>query len=220
MPLHPLPEVGERRRYQRVRINLLGRFMLGNKLEYPCQVLNMSPGGVALMTPVGSEVGERVVAYVDHIGRIEGKVARTFDGGFAMVINATARKRDMMANQLTWLANRTTLGLPEDRIHERVAPTSPMSKIELTDGRTYECRIKDMSIGGAAVVIDVRPAIGSPVTLGKMRATVVRHFDEGIALEFSDVQSARFLEDHFGVRSGHSAEEFEAEFKKISSAAG
>ena len=38
----------ERRRHQRVRVVLLGRFMLENHQEYPCQSMNISPGGIAM----------------------------------------------------------------------------------------------------------------------------------------------------------------------------
>ena len=55
-------------------------------------------------------VGERVVAYFDHIGGIEGVVVRVFDGGFAFSIAATKHKREKLAAQLTWLANRSELG--------------------------------------------------------------------------------------------------------------
>jgi hypothetical protein len=47
--------------------------------------------------PVGGAAGERVIAYVDHLGRLEGKIARLFQNGFAMTISATARKRDKLA---------------------------------------------------------------------------------------------------------------------------
>src|SRR5271154_4120558 len=99
----------ERRRFQRVRVNLLGRYMLEDRREFPCQVVNMSPGGMALIAPVGGEVGARVIAYVDHLGRLEGKIARQLQNGFAMTISATPRKRDKLAAQLTWLANRSIL---------------------------------------------------------------------------------------------------------------
>src|SRR5687767_13380355 len=95
-----LPHAEERRRHQRVRVNLLGRYMLSDRREYPCEVINMSPGGMALIAPVTGEVGERVIAYVDHVGRVEGRVARHFLNGFAMTINATLRKRDKLAAQL------------------------------------------------------------------------------------------------------------------------
>jgi c-di-GMP-binding flagellar brake protein YcgR len=55
----------ERRRFQRVRVNLLGRYMLADRREFPCQVVDMSPGGMALIAPVNGKAGERVVAYID-----------------------------------------------------------------------------------------------------------------------------------------------------------
>src|SRR5476651_874629 len=98
-----LPLSEERRRHQRVKVNLLGRYMLADRREFPCQVVNMSPGGIAIVAPVAGSPGERVIAYVDHLGRLEGKVARQFNNGFAMTIAATSRKRDKLAAQLTWL---------------------------------------------------------------------------------------------------------------------
>lgn len=186
----------ERRRFQRVRINVLGRFMLPNRSEYPCQVVDMSPGGAALMTPVSGEVGERIVAYLDHVGRIEGEITRVFEGGFAMSVNATARKRDKLAAQLTWLANRNVLNLPEDRRHERMTPRVPFSNVVLPDGREMRCRIIDVSMSGAAIALDVRPALGTAITLGRMRARVVRHFDDGVAVEFAMLQTEDMIQNN------------------------
>src|ERR1700748_2212701 len=129
----------ERRRFQRVRIDLLGRYMLPDRREFPCQVVNMSPGGMALIAPVSGEPGERVIAYVDHLGRLEGHVARIFQSGFAMSIAATPRKRDKLAAQLTWLANRHILGLPEDRRHDRIVPRNPRSTMMMPDGAAILC---------------------------------------------------------------------------------
>src|SRR5216684_8268034 len=92
-----LPLSEERRRFQRVHVDLLGRYMLADRREFPCQVVNMSPGGMALIAPVGGNVGDRVIAYVDHLGRLEGKIARPLQNGFAMTIAATPRKRDKLA---------------------------------------------------------------------------------------------------------------------------
>jgi len=67
----------------------------------------MSPGGLALLAPGIGNVGDRVIAYLDHIGRVEGRITRIIDNGFAMTVGATARKRDKLAAQLTWLATAT-----------------------------------------------------------------------------------------------------------------
>ncbi|HWX58870.1 PilZ domain-containing protein, partial [Bradyrhizobium sp.] len=46
-----LPVSEERRRFQRVKVHLLGRYMLPDRREFPCQIINMSPGGLALLAP-------------------------------------------------------------------------------------------------------------------------------------------------------------------------
>src|SRR2546430_9041572 len=139
--LDVLPLNEERRRFQRVRVNLLGRYMLADRREFPCQVLDMSPGGMAVIGPVSGTAGERIVAYIDHVGRLEGTISRVLPNGFAMSIAATPRKRDKLAAQLTWLANRQILGLPEDRRHDRIVPRNPRSTMVLPDGSAVLCRI-------------------------------------------------------------------------------
>ncbi len=158
----------------------------------------MSPGGMALVAPVTGKPGERVIAYVDHLGRLEGTIARTIENGFAMTISATARKRDKLAAQLTWLANRNILNLPEDRRHGRFTPRRSLARLILTDGRNVGCRIIDLSQSGAAVAIasDLRPVVGSMVTLGKTQGRVVRHIEDGFAIEFTRLQHPDFVEEN------------------------
>lgn len=191
------PSRAERRSFQRVRVKIYGRFMLEDRTEYPCQVLDMSPGNVALRADVIGQPGEKIIVYLDHIGRIEGVLTRRLEDGFAMTILASERKRDKLAAQLTWLANKHELDLPEDRRHERVAPRNPMNTLQLPDGRRYPCRIIDLSLSGAAVEIEVKPAIGAQVMLGTMRGQVVRHFEDGIAIEFAVIQLQETLEAEF-----------------------
>ncbi len=191
------PSRVERRTFQRVRVKIYGRFMLEDRTEHPCQVIDMSPGNVALRTERVGEPGEKVIAYIDHIGRIEGVVTRTLQDGFAMTVIASERKKDKLAAQLTWLANKHELDLPEDRRHERVAPRNPMSVLQLADGRQYQCRIIDLSLSGAAVETDIKPALGMQVVLGTMRGQVVRHFEDGIAIEFATVQRVDSLDSEF-----------------------
>jgi hypothetical protein len=178
----------EEGKFQRVRVSVLGRYMLADRREFPCQILEMSPGDALVIAPVSGLDGEKVIAYIDHIGRIEGVIQSQVEGGFEMNIAASPRKRDKMAAQLTWLANKDVLDLPEDRRHERVVPDIRHSTVVLDDGRRYNCKIIDISLSGAAVELDVRPAMGTPVTLGRMRARVVRHFQNGVAVEFASAQ--------------------------------
>ncbi len=193
-----VPRAEERRRHQRVKVNLLGRFMLADRRDFPCQVIDMSPGGMAMVTPVVGTPGERVIAYVDHLGRLEGKIARLIDNGFAMTISATSRKRDKLAAQLTWLANRQILNLPEDRRHGRFTPKNTMARLILPNGTNVTCRVIDLSASGAAVAIapDLRPGVGAAVTIGKTLGRVVRHIDDGFAIEFTRLQHPDAIENN------------------------
>jgi hypothetical protein len=190
------PQAEERRRFQRVKVHLLGRYMLADRREYPCQVINMSPGGLALFAPGIGNVGERVVAYLDHIGRVEGKITRLLDNGFAMTVNATPRKREKLAAQLTWLANREILNLPEDRRHDRIVPRNALGWLRLEDGSDMQCRIIDLSLSGAALSGPAKPEIGSQVILGRVAAHVIRHIEEGFAIEFNHPQAIEDVEDN------------------------
>ena len=190
-----VPAAEERRRFQRVKVHLLGRYMLPDRREFPCQIINMSPGGLALLAPGIGNVGDRVIAYLDHIGRVEGKITRIIDNGFAMTVGATARKRDKLAAQLTWLANRDILNLPEDRRHDRIVPRNPIALLTLEDGSKMTCRIIDLSLSGAAIAAENRPPLKSLVMLGKVQSRVVRNLEEGFALEFVHEQMAETLED-------------------------
>jgi hypothetical protein len=193
-----LPLSQERRKHQRVKVQLTGRYMLQNRQEYTCQTLDMSPGGLALIADAKPQVGETVVAYIDHLGRAEGRCVRLLPNGFVMTVSGTLRRRDKLANQLTWFANRQILGLPEDRRHERFAIADPRSTLTLPTGVTIPCRIMDISLSGAAVATTTEVATGTPVTLGRTQGRVVRQLEGGFAIEFSRVQNPDTLECELG----------------------
>jgi hypothetical protein len=180
----PARSASDERRHQRVRVSVLGRFMLADRREYPCQTVDMSPGGVRLTCAVRGEVGERVVLYLEHIGRIEGRIARHCADGFAVQLNATPRKRDKLASQLTWLANREMLGLPEGRSHERLVPTQPGVILRIDGGNEVQARLIDISMSGVAIASPLAPPLGTLVTVGSTPGRLVRYFDGGFGVQF------------------------------------
>ncbi|HKZ97135.1 MAG TPA: PilZ domain-containing protein [Hyphomicrobiaceae bacterium] len=190
--------VPDRRRHKRYPLALLGRFMRASKEEYPCKLNDLSVGGAAMMSPVAVEIGERIIAYFDHIGGIEGTVVRVFDGGFAMRLVATLHKREKLAAQMTWLINKEEFNGTEDRRHDRVAATNKASTLRLTDGISVDCRILDVSLSGASLGTEARPPIGSEAMLGKLRCRVMRHHERGIGVQFLDIQEPEALRRYFG----------------------
>jgi len=186
------PFAEERRRHGRVKIRLPGRFMRADRREFACMTLNMSPGGVAFESEQEVDVGERIVSYVEQIGRLEGRVVRDFDDGFAIAMRLPAPKRERLAVQLTWLVNRQVLGLPEDRRHERIWPRHFRTTLILPRGREVLATIVDISQSGVALTLShpVNPAVGTPVMVGATPGQIVRCFGDGVAVEFSRVIAA------------------------------
>jgi hypothetical protein len=174
----------DRRRHRRMKVALLGRYMLADRREYACQTTDMSPGGASLVAPVKGEVGERVVLYLEHIGRIEGIIARHCPDGFAVQLNATPRKRDKLASQLTWLANREMLGLPEGRSHERLVPIQAAVILRIDGDHEVKARLIDISMSGVAIACPLTPPLGTPVTVGSTPGRLVRYFEGGFGVQF------------------------------------
>jgi hypothetical protein len=194
-----LPLNQERRRSQRVKVDLTGRYMLADRREFTCRTFDMSPGGVALIAPAQPRPGEPVVAYIDHIGRLEGHCVRLIENGFAMTVQGTIRRRDKLADQLTWFANRNTLGLPEDRRHERFSLRNPRTLLVFGNGESMPARVLDVSLSGAAVQAREKPPVGTPLTLGRTPGRVVRHLETGFAIEFTRIQTVDTLEGSISV---------------------
>jgi len=180
------PRSEERRRHSRVPVRLPGQFMRESRQEFTCTTMNVSPGGIAFASDERVQIGERIIAYLTHIGRVEGRVVREFQGGFAISMKLPAMKREKLADQLTWLANRQELGMAEDRRHERIRSRSPRTTLILPTGREVMASIIDISRSGVAVSLTatIAPPVGTPVTVGATKGRVVRLFANGVAVEF------------------------------------
>jgi hypothetical protein len=174
----------DRRTNQRSPLSLPGRFMRADKLDYPCRIENISIDGAAVVSPAVLTVGERIIAYILHLGGIEGSVVRRFDGGFAMAFTATQRKRDKLAAQIWRLKGADIAEAREEREHLRAPGDRRLSLLLLPDGTALECPTLDISQCGASIVTPIKPALGSEVIFANRPAAVVRHHDDGIAIEF------------------------------------
>ncbi|MBS7704106.1 PilZ domain-containing protein [Chelatococcus asaccharovorans] len=199
-PSQPIDDA-ERRRYERLRITLLGRYMIESQHEYPCQTIDMSPGDLHIQAPNRGQLGEHVVLYLDHLGRIEGDIIRHSHEGFVVAITATPRKREKIAAHMTWLANREPLETPEVRRHDRIVPASTGIGLTLQDGTRHNVQIMDISPSGAALIAEVAPDIGAPVIVGRTSARVVRHFKGGFAVEFGEIMGKQDFARMIGSRS-------------------
>jgi hypothetical protein len=90
----------ERRHYTRVPLTLRGRYMLEDGSEFPCETQDISPIGIGIRGFSAGAIGDRVVAYFDGLGRIEGRIVRRAHTWFAIDITATPRKLERLAEKI------------------------------------------------------------------------------------------------------------------------
>jgi hypothetical protein len=81
--------------------------MLEDGREYPCATRDVSRLGIAIEGfPVGA-IGEKVIAYLDELGRIEGRVVRRSEDWFAIELVATPQKLDRLDEKISAIMRRT-----------------------------------------------------------------------------------------------------------------
>lgn len=176
----------ERRRFSRVKIALAGRFMLADGSEHHCCSIDISPGSAAISADIRPPRGSRIILYLDRLGRVEGTVERLFDGGFAISFSVSEAKKRRLAEDLTWLGNREIADFANKRGAVRVEAAQESATMVLEDGTLRGVTLIDVSLSGLGVRSDLRPPIGAVIRIGVNRGRVVRHFEGGFGLSFTD----------------------------------
>jgi hypothetical protein len=103
----------ENRKYPRKPTNLAGRYMLANRREYACTIVEVSLSGAVLVAPVVGRLGERVVVYAEELGRMQGEIARlpaasrSLDREIALKFTPPAAAAPAFARRLKQLPPRT-----------------------------------------------------------------------------------------------------------------
>ena len=169
---------------QRLQITFEGRYMLlKSNEEYPCRTIEISSHSAQLFAPVAILPGEKVALCLNELGRFAGVVLQTTPDGFDMRFHLMPKKRERLARQLEWYANRSPAY--NDGRHDRVViPFMDLTVLRLTCGEEQIVRIKSLSNSGVLLEADRAIPIGAEVAIGNTPAKVVGVVDDGVACEF------------------------------------
>lgn len=178
-------EAADRRRHRRVQWAVRVRGLTGEGEEFTCTTVDVCAGGLRINLARPLSKGENLVLYIDGIGRVEGIVARVLNEiGYAVQFNVPPRKRDKIADQLTWLINKDRMGLTDERDAER-RPGGGQVIAVYGKGTSIACAVADVSIFGVALkTAGPRPMIGDRVQIGERAGTCVRYIEGGFAVDF------------------------------------
>ena len=180
----------ERRRHARLPLRLHGRYWSEALGEHACRLVDISPGGARVMTRSVPAANQRIVLMINGIGRMEGVVVRSGKEEFSLRFSATDRKRDRLADTITWRFNKDRLGLEEDRTAPR-KPGRGRAKIRFSDGVVIHANVLDVSVTGAAFECLERPKLNEAVRVGEMSGSVARILDNGFAVVFDPPETMR-----------------------------
>lgn len=181
----------DRRRHSRVSYRLKARYLDEAGEERPCVVANISAGGAMVRAKKTPNRGEKVVLYIDGIGRFEGQVVRAGKHAFAVHYKARRAKTQRTADALIRVLNRGQRA-QDRRNMPRIEMERPVI-VTQKDGSQIECTILDVSLTGASISIDPQPPLGTEMIVGRMKARVVRRHEVGVGLVF--LGSAKHMED-------------------------
>jgi len=191
----------ERRREPRIIVSIAAHYALanrrdshGNRREFACRVVDISTQAMTLLVPVNGTMRERVIVHCEEFGKLEGPIIRLLESGFVMHIALSEEERKDLAVKIEWYEKNKNFDAPDNREHKRIIPKNPHSQLVFHDGSVLQCFVIDMSVGGVAVSADVKPAIGTPLGVGKLIGRVVRHLDDGFAVKFLALQERENLE--------------------------
>ncbi|HNR78053.1 MAG TPA: PilZ domain-containing protein [Parvularculaceae bacterium] len=187
----PEPSDDERRRHRRVDLTLKARVLKGDGEEEPCLVINISAGGALLKAVNPPQAGEKVVVYIDTVGRHEGLVIRSSKHHFAVDYRGRRAKSKRAADQITYAVNNPHMRL-ERRQNPRIGTEEP-TVLTLENGESFACEMLDISLTGASIAIDPKPELGAVVHIGRTKAKVVRRHEKGVGLVF--LGAAEKMED-------------------------
>lgn len=175
----------ERRRFRRLSLVLGGKMLGANGAEIDCRTEDISPGDVRITASAEIKADERVVIYLDQIGRVSGTVARVSgDKEYAIIFDMSAYKREKLAEQLTLMITKDRIGIEQDRRIRKPAARSEV-EIHVDGGGIIIGEVVDFSLVGINVKTPAMPPrIGAWVRIGGVHGRVARFIDGGFGVDF------------------------------------
>ena len=181
-------------RQRAVRIRTPGTYTLSNWYDpegrlrtFACRSTRVSPFRMLLDVPVVGRVGDRLTSYFREFGKLDGHISDIIHGGMLFELDMTRAERARLADKLVWLERKLKDPTVRDaRKDARFIPNNPHSALTLADGCLVPCFVIDASLSGAAVSSALQPRIGTPLVVGSCVGCVVRVFQEGFAIRFTE----------------------------------
>jgi hypothetical protein len=177
----------EQRAYERIATALVGKFFVpAEEVTLDCQVINLSAGGAGVKCAEPPPLNTFVVLYIDGFGRFECVATRFVDGELGLRFVCKEAKRQRLLRDLSSYVNSGATTDTKLRRHPRNASVS-VGYFSRPSGESVRCDVLDISLQGVSLRTDSRPPLGEIINLGRTWGRVIRHHQDGIALQFIEI---------------------------------
>jgi PilZ domain len=178
------PWADEQRECTRHQVTLPGKLFVpaeGTTLE--CQILNLSGGGAGVHCDEPPPLHTFVVLYIDGFGRFGSVATRYISGELGLHFVCKESQRQLLLDDLLAFLNNGVKPSSRMRRHRR-GPSRLSGYLIRPNGDRINYCVLDISLQGASLKTVLRLPIGELINLGSAYGRVVRHHDEGIAIQF------------------------------------
>jgi hypothetical protein len=172
-------------------------FVPTEDMTLECQVINLSAGGALIQCEAPPPRNIRVVLYIDGFGRFEAVTTRYVRDELGLRFVCTEEKRQRLLQNIAAFINGGVTSATQLRRHVRTASTS-FGYFVPPSGESVSCNVLNISSQGMSLRTKGRPPIGEIVNFGCTKGRVVRHHENGIAIQFLGVQKPAGHKGHSG----------------------
>lgn len=159
-----------------------------------CRVRVITPGGAAIAADQRAEIGQAIVLRVDPFGIVRATIVQQLTRGFAVQFTLSDEERANLSARIRWLKHQALHHARDHRRHKRILARHAATAFAVSDKPATQCQIIDMSASGVALNAPFQPSKGTRVQVGLIHGRVVRHFENGFAVEFERLQNSESLE--------------------------
>lgn len=179
---------GQARRYFETPV----RFMTDDAREFEGVLKDISATGVRIATDEPPPIGTSIILYVDRIGRFEGTVVRLGENEFALKMRMSGAKLARLEQSIRLFFEQEAADAPisdrrnnisDRRAHERCVVDIDEIIGLTAGGDQFECKIANLSLGGAEIITSASLSLGQLVKIGNVEGVITRVTDTGFAVQ-------------------------------------
>lgn len=146
-------------------------------------------------------VGTNIHLTIATLGAWSARVGESLRTGFAADVEGTPTEIVKLGLRLSWLKRLQNRETRNRRIHQRFALPPLAIELRREDGILVPATLIDLSCSGAGVRVSSRLPLGTPVAVNGISGHVVRCFDGGVGIRFSDLYSLDDLKQRLVAQS-------------------